>query len=240
VRWFHLGTYTRHVTSNSSQSIATDTMPCDGCEFVAACRRSGHECTAFRSWVGSGVAPGWWTREQRHPTKPVRLTRLSAPSPAESEHAPRRAPLDRQIERQMDQKTIARAVKVILMNRARKLSALARRLAQWREHAVIASSTIDGSGRASIASSAPLYARYASQSATKDNLTFRQSMDEHAREYLTRVLTATDGDRVTAATLSGLNRTHLHSLIKRHKVDLAPNLKSRGRRRSKPAQSIGI
>jgi hypothetical protein len=62
---------------------------------------------------------------------------------------------------------------------------------------------------------------------------YRESTDEHARTYLTRVLTATGGDRITAAAIAGLNRTHLQALIKRHNVNVKPNLKNRGRRRTK-------
>ena len=62
---------------------------------------------------------------------------------------------------------------------------------------------------------------------------YRESTDAHAREYLTRVLTATGGDRMTAARISGLNRTHLQALIKRHRVEVAPNLTLRGRRKRK-------
>lgn len=62
---------------------------------------------------------------------------------------------------------------------------------------------------------------------------FRDTMDDDAHSYLTRVLTATGGDRITAAAVAGLNRTHLQALIKRHNVDVKPNFKNRGRRRSK-------
>lgn len=62
---------------------------------------------------------------------------------------------------------------------------------------------------------------------------YRDSTEDHAKEYLTRVLTETGGDRITAAAIAGLNRTHLQALIKRFKVNVKPNLKNRGRRRMK-------
>jgi hypothetical protein len=62
---------------------------------------------------------------------------------------------------------------------------------------------------------------------------YRDSTEKHAKEYLTRVLTETGGDRITAAAIAGLNRTHLQALIKRFKVEVKPNLKNRGRRRMK-------
>lgn len=60
---------------------------------------------------------------------------------------------------------------------------------------------------------------------------YNDERDENARTYLTRVLTATGGDRVTAAAVAGLNRTHLQALIKRHGVKVPMNPKTRGRRR---------
>lgn len=64
--------------------------------------------------------------------------------------------------------------------------------------------------------------------------TFYDAMDGAAREYLTKLLTSTGGDRMTAAAVAGLNRTHMQALIKRHKVEVKPNFKNRGRRRPKP------
>lgn len=66
--------------------------------------------------------------------------------------------------------------------------------------------------------------------------TYHEAMDAHAREYLTRVLRKTGGDRGRAAQIAGLNRTHLQALIKRHNVDVKPDFKFRGRR--KKNQSI--
>lgn len=68
---------------------------------------------------------------------------------------------------------------------------------------------------------------------------YKEASDEYSREYLTRVLTATGGDRMTAAAVSGLNRTHLQALIKRHHVQVKPNLKNRGRRRAKATDEVG-
>lgn len=68
---------------------------------------------------------------------------------------------------------------------------------------------------------------------------FRDSQDENAKTYLTRVLTATQGDRIKAAAIAGLNRTHLQALIKRHEVKVKPNLKNRGRHKSKQSESAG-
>lgn len=61
--------------------------------------------------------------------------------------------------------------------------------------------------------------------------TFRQAQDAHAREYLTRVLTATGGERTAAARIAGVRRTHLHSLIKRLGIAIPMDPKARGRRR---------
>lgn len=63
-------------------------------------------------------------------------------------------------------------------------------------------------------------------------LSFRDAMAEHAKVYLTLLLTATGGDRTTAALVAGINRTHLQQLVKRFRVAVPANLKLRGRPRS--------
>lgn len=63
--------------------------------------------------------------------------------------------------------------------------------------------------------------------------TYREELDACAKKYLTSVLLATGGDRVTAAQISDLNRTHLQALIKRYEVNVPPNFKHRGRHRGR-------
>ncbi len=67
--------------------------------------------------------------------------------------------------------------------------------------------------------------------------TFHESRDAHDREYLTRVLTATGGERQRAAEIAGLNRTHLQKLISRHEIKIPMNPKARGRRVGKSVAS---
>lgn len=57
-------------------------------------------------------------------------------------------------------------------------------------------------------------------------------MDRFAAELLTRTLTAVGGERAAAAALLQLNRTHLQSLVKKLGVDVPPNRKLRGRRKT--------
>ena len=70
-----------------------------------------------------------------------------------------------------------------------------------------------------------------SMSSSAKQLTYKEAMDAHAREYLTRVLKATGGERQRAAEMAGLNRTHLQALIKRFGISIDFDPKARGRRR---------
>jgi hypothetical protein len=64
-------------------------------------------------------------------------------------------------------------------------------------------------------------------SSSAKQLTYKEAMDAHAREYLK----ATGGERQRAAEMAGLNRTHLQALIKRFGISIDFDPKARGRRR---------
>lgn len=79
---------------------------------------------------------------------------------------------------------------------------------------------------------APIVSRETVSDCERSTLpTFKQAQDAHAREFLTRVLTATGGERKAAARLAGIGRTHMQALVKRYAISIPMDPKKRGRRR---------
>jgi transcriptional regulator with GAF, ATPase, and Fis domain len=60
-------------------------------------------------------------------------------------------------------------------------------------------------------------------------VSYQQTIERAAKQYLVAVLEEAGGERWKAAQLAGLNRTHLQALIRKHAIDVPMNPKARGR-----------
>lgn len=200
--------------------------PCDGCEFISACRRDGHRCRAFEQWVSSGR----WKPEKR--TRPRSLSNGPPSLRVAGEKHHTRVCLLATTKSTLAQQEAAPAEITVDDQHENEQPAEAR--------CVVSTIDVSQEGTSGSRSISPQNASGETQSEKSDErstchqlpaVTFRESQDEAARRYLVKVLSVTNGERAAAARIAGVGRTHMQALIRKHAIDVPPNLKARANHR---------
>lgn len=176
-----------------------DDSPCNGCEHAPACKLDGFECRAFRTWcdyAGTKLGrwqPEWRTRlrwRKRSRGRPPRT--ISERGDTASIHVSTGACID-----------ITSMAAVERGDSAIKGSIEATASTREEPPPIVATMT------------KPKPVRKRRPKVTPDQLgTYKAAVMLAGREYIARALKLTNGNRIEAAAIAGLNRSHVYALVK--------------------------
>lgn len=189
---------------------------------AALCRRDAHECAAFTNWRQLRA----WQPEQRsrpralsngheQSTKSEPTAKEAPASEIAAEHrvenAPNPAPRFAVSTISCESPTTSGQETLALQGASKALSECLYVKRDEHESEAVSRGTI------------------VTNSDELSRVSYQQTIERAAKQYLVAVLEEAGGERWKAAQLAGLNRTHLQALIRKHAIDVPMNPKARGR-----------